>query len=126
MALYLIAWCWRRACDLVNSKPNKQPLSYPVVPGMQFIRFSAIPSWRKYSGGQRQSLATNSLTLQLFGCQRQVLTTNSLRPLFSFAQELRSAGVKVVWGSPADVGSTAEGSFDTVIDNNGKDLESVQ
>eukprot|EP00243_Klebsormidium_subtile_P002224 TRINITY_DN142_c0_g1_i2.p1 TRINITY_DN142_c0_g1~~TRINITY_DN142_c0_g1_i2.p1 ORF type:complete len:427 (+),score=125.47 TRINITY_DN142_c0_g1_i2:111-1391(+) len=45
---------------------------------------------------------------------------------FTKLEELRSAGVKVVWGSPAKVGSTVEGSFDTVIDNNGKDLESVQ
>jgi hypothetical protein len=41
-------------------------------------------------------------------------------------QELRSVGVKVVWGSPSDVGSKVEGSFDTVIDNNGKDLDAVQ
>ncbi|GAQ87910.1 chloroplast RNA binding protein [Klebsormidium nitens] len=45
---------------------------------------------------------------------------------FTKLEELRSAGVKVVWGSPAKVGGAVEGSFDTVIDNNGKDLESVQ
>lgn len=42
-------------------------------------------------------------------------------------QEIVSAGGSTVWGNPADVGSVVGGeAFDVVLDNNGKDLESVR
>lgn len=38
-----------------------------------------------------------------------------------------SAGGKTVWGDPADIGKVLEGTaFDAVLDNNGKDLETVR
>lgn len=38
-----------------------------------------------------------------------------------------SAGGQTVWGDPADIGKVLEGSaFDTVLDNNGKDLDAVR
>lgn len=38
-----------------------------------------------------------------------------------------SAGGKTVWGDPADIGKVLEGAaFDAVLDNNGKDLETVR
>jgi len=45
---------------------------------------------------------------------------------FSRFDELRAKGVKTVWGSPADPGASASGSFDIVVDNNGKDLDACQ
>lgn len=42
-------------------------------------------------------------------------------------QEIVSGGGKTVWGEPADVGKIVGGEiFDVVLDNNGKDLESVR
>lgn len=42
-------------------------------------------------------------------------------------QELTSAGGRTVWGDPADVGAAVGGaSFDVVLDNNGKDLDTVR
>lgn len=38
-----------------------------------------------------------------------------------------SAGGKTVWGDPADIGKVLDGvTFDTVLDNNGKDLDAVR
>lgn len=37
------------------------------------------------------------------------------------------AGGKTVWGKPADVGKVLEGQvFDVVLDNNGKDMDTVK
>ena len=37
------------------------------------------------------------------------------------------AGGKTVWGDPAEVGKAVGGeTFDVVLDNNGKDLETVR
>lgn len=42
-------------------------------------------------------------------------------------QEIVSAGGRTVWGNPAEVGSVVGGEvFDVVLDNNGKDLETVR
>ncbi|QDZ22629.1 chloroplast stem-loop-binding protein [Chloropicon primus] len=45
---------------------------------------------------------------------------------FSRFDELRSMGVKTVWGSTSDCGACASGSYDVVVDNNGKDLDTCQ
>lgn len=38
-----------------------------------------------------------------------------------------SAGGKTIWGNPAEVGNLVQGAaFDVVLDNNGKDLETVR
>lgn len=38
-----------------------------------------------------------------------------------------SAGGQAVWGDPAEVGKVVGGAkFDVVLDNNGKDLETVR
>lgn len=38
-----------------------------------------------------------------------------------------SAGGKTVWGNPPEIGKVLEGStFDVVLDNNGKDLDTVK
>ncbi|KAK6780526.1 hypothetical protein RDI58_022710 [Solanum bulbocastanum] len=45
---------------------------------------------------------------------------------FSRFSEITGAGGRTVWGNPADVGKILEGEvFDAVLDNNGKDLDSV-
>ncbi|XP_049406566.1 chloroplast stem-loop binding protein of 41 kDa a, chloroplastic [Solanum stenotomum] len=45
---------------------------------------------------------------------------------FTRFSEITSAGGRTVWGNPADVGKILEGEvFDAVLDNNGKDLDSV-
>ncbi|KAK6164697.1 hypothetical protein DH2020_001561 [Rehmannia glutinosa] len=42
-------------------------------------------------------------------------------------QEIVSGGGKTVWGEPADIGKVLEGAtFDVVLDNNGKDLDTVR
>ncbi|XP_065861155.1 chloroplast stem-loop binding protein of 41 kDa a, chloroplastic [Euphorbia lathyris] len=49
------------------------------------------------------------------------------KPPFSRFSEIVSAGGKTVWGDPAEVGKVVEGAtFDVVLDNNGKDLDSVR
>ncbi|KAK7270267.1 hypothetical protein RIF29_23287 [Crotalaria pallida] len=49
------------------------------------------------------------------------------KPPFSRFSEIVSAGGRTVWGNPADVGSVVGGeTFDAVLDNNGKDLETVR
>ncbi|KAF3436300.1 hypothetical protein FNV43_RR23392 [Rhamnella rubrinervis] len=49
------------------------------------------------------------------------------KPPFSRFSELVSAGGRTVWGDPADVGKAVGGSaFDVVLDNNGKDLDTVK
>ncbi|XP_059299510.1 chloroplast stem-loop binding protein of 41 kDa a, chloroplastic [Lycium ferocissimum] len=46
---------------------------------------------------------------------------------FSRFSEITSAGGRTVWGNPADVGKILEGEvFDAVLDNNGKDLDTVR
>lgn len=46
---------------------------------------------------------------------------------FSRFDELRSVGVTTVWGSPSDCASAAgSGTYDVVVDNNGKDLDTCQ
>ena len=48
------------------------------------------------------------------------------KPPFSYFGELTSAGVRTVWANPGDLASKASGeNFDVVVDNNGKDLDSV-
>ncbi|XP_055813272.1 chloroplast stem-loop binding protein of 41 kDa a, chloroplastic [Solanum dulcamara] len=45
---------------------------------------------------------------------------------FNRFSEITGAGGRTVWGNPADVGKILEGEvFDAVLDNNGKDLDSV-
>lgn len=42
-------------------------------------------------------------------------------------QEIVSGGGKTVWGEPGDVGKVVGGeAFDVVLDNNGKDLDTVR
>lgn len=42
-------------------------------------------------------------------------------------QEIVSAGGKTVWGNPSEIGKVLKGSaFDAVLDNNGKDLDTVR
>ncbi|KAJ8622683.1 hypothetical protein MRB53_031212 [Persea americana] len=49
------------------------------------------------------------------------------KPPFNRFSELVSAGGKTKWGNPAEVGSVVQGAaFDVVLDNNGKDLETVR
>uniref|UniRef100_A0A7N0SYD7 NAD-dependent epimerase/dehydratase domain-containing protein n=1 Tax=Kalanchoe fedtschenkoi TaxID=63787 RepID=A0A7N0SYD7_KALFE len=49
------------------------------------------------------------------------------KPPFSRFSEIREAGGKTVWGDPAAVGEAVGGAqFDVVLDNNGKDLDSVR
>ncbi|KAL1367345.1 hypothetical protein HN51_021413 [Arachis hypogaea] len=49
------------------------------------------------------------------------------KPPFNRFSEIVSAGGRTVWGNPADVGSIVGGEvFDVVLDNNGKDLETVR
>ncbi|MED6199368.1 Chloroplast stem-loop binding protein of 41 kDa a, chloroplastic [Stylosanthes scabra] len=49
------------------------------------------------------------------------------KPPFNRFSEIVSAGGSTVWGNPADVGSIVGGEvFDVVLDNNGKDLETVR
>ncbi|PHU22666.1 Chloroplast stem-loop binding protein of 41 kDa a, chloroplastic [Capsicum chinense] len=46
---------------------------------------------------------------------------------FSRFSEITDAGGRTVWGNPADVGKILEGEvFDAVLDNNGKDLDTVR
>lgn len=45
---------------------------------------------------------------------------------FSLFDEIRSMGVKTVWADPADVATKHAGAkFDVVVDNNGKDMDTV-
>ncbi|KAI3856505.1 hypothetical protein MKW92_025940 [Papaver armeniacum] len=49
------------------------------------------------------------------------------KPPFNRFSEIVSAGGKTVWGNPADVGNIVAGAaFDVVLDNNGKDLDTVR
>ncbi|XP_019188598.1 PREDICTED: chloroplast stem-loop binding protein of 41 kDa a, chloroplastic isoform X2 [Ipomoea nil] len=49
------------------------------------------------------------------------------KPPFSRFSEIVEGGGKTVWGNPADVGKVLEGQvFDAVLDNNGKDLDTVK
>ncbi|RZC89860.1 hypothetical protein C5167_035849 [Papaver somniferum] len=49
------------------------------------------------------------------------------KPPFNRFSEIVSAGGKTVWGNPADVGKIVAGAaFDVVLDNNGKDLDTVR
>ncbi|GLT36324.1 hypothetical protein SLA2020_107100 [Shorea laevis] len=49
------------------------------------------------------------------------------KPPFNRFSEIVSGGGKTVWGEPADVGKAVEGAtFDVVLDNNGKDLNTVR
>ncbi|MQL68987.1 hypothetical protein Taro_001267 [Colocasia esculenta] len=49
------------------------------------------------------------------------------KPPFTRFSELVSAGGCTVWGNPADVGKIVGGAaFDVVLDNNGKDLDTVR
>ena len=42
-------------------------------------------------------------------------------------QELRDLGVTTVWGEPSDVAaSVGSAQFEVVLDNNGKDLDTVK
>ena len=49
------------------------------------------------------------------------------KPPFAYFDELRSAGVATVWGEPSALAAAlpAGATFDVVVDNNGKDLDSV-
>ncbi|KAF8365161.1 hypothetical protein HHK36_022790 [Tetracentron sinense] len=49
------------------------------------------------------------------------------KPPFNRFSEIVSAGGQTVWGDPAEVGKIVEGAaFDVVLDNNGKDLDTVR
>eukprot|EP00270_Netrium_digitus_P003773 TRINITY_DN1453_c0_g1_i1.p1 TRINITY_DN1453_c0_g1~~TRINITY_DN1453_c0_g1_i1.p1 ORF type:complete len:412 (-),score=113.61 TRINITY_DN1453_c0_g1_i1:180-1415(-) len=49
------------------------------------------------------------------------------KPPFVRFSELREGGVKTIWGNPAALASTiGPCSFDVVVDNNGKDLDTVK
>ncbi|KAJ8899431.1 hypothetical protein K2173_018405 [Erythroxylum novogranatense] len=49
------------------------------------------------------------------------------KPPFNRFSEIVSGGGKTVWGDPAEVGKVLEGgTFDVVLDNNGKDLDAVR
>lgn len=49
------------------------------------------------------------------------------KPPFSRFSEIVSAGGETVWGNPAEVGKVFAGAaFDVVLDNNGKDLDTVR
>lgn len=49
------------------------------------------------------------------------------KPPFSRFSELRDIGVQTTWGKPAEIGKIFESTmFDAVLDNNGKDLDSVK
>ncbi|KAL0371313.1 UNVERIFIED_CONTAM: Chloroplast stem-loop binding protein of a, chloroplastic [Sesamum angustifolium] len=49
------------------------------------------------------------------------------KPPFNRFSEIVGAGGKTVWGEPAEIGKVLEGAaFDVVLDNNGKDLDSVK
>ncbi|KAL0551062.1 hypothetical protein IC582_010136 [Cucumis melo] len=49
------------------------------------------------------------------------------KPPFSRFSEIVSGGGKTVWGDPAEIGKVLEGaSFDVVLDNNGKDIDTVR
>ncbi|CAI9781172.1 unnamed protein product [Fraxinus pennsylvanica] len=49
------------------------------------------------------------------------------KPPFNRFSEIVSAGGATVWGDPADIGKVLEGKeFDVVLDNNGKDLDTVR
>ncbi|KAF3578853.1 hypothetical protein DY000_02031842 [Brassica cretica] len=49
------------------------------------------------------------------------------KPPFSRFSEIVSGGGKTVWGNPADVATVVGGeTFDVVLDNNGKDLDTVR
>ncbi|XP_058077699.1 chloroplast stem-loop binding protein of 41 kDa a, chloroplastic [Magnolia sinica] len=49
------------------------------------------------------------------------------KPPFSRFSELVSAGGQTIWGDPAEVGKVVQGAaFDVVLDNNGKDLDTVR
>jgi len=50
-----------------------------------------------------------------------------MRAWFLLLKEIVGAGGKTVWGNPAEVGKAVEGAtFDVVLDNNGKDLDTVR
>ncbi|CAI9107841.1 OLC1v1007310C1 [Oldenlandia corymbosa var. corymbosa] len=49
------------------------------------------------------------------------------KPPFNRFSEIVNAGGKTVWGDPADIGKVLDGvAFDTVLDNNGKDIDAVR
>lgn len=49
------------------------------------------------------------------------------KPPFNRFSEIVDAGGKTVWGDPAEIGKVVGGeTFDVVLDNNGKDLETVR
>ncbi|XP_059625864.1 chloroplast stem-loop binding protein of 41 kDa a, chloroplastic [Cornus florida] len=49
------------------------------------------------------------------------------KPPFNRFSEIVSSGGSTVWGEPAEVGKVVEGAaFDVVLDNNGKDLDTVR
>ncbi|PWA56843.1 hypothetical protein CTI12_AA412360 [Artemisia annua] len=49
------------------------------------------------------------------------------KPPFSRFNEITESGGKTVWGEPSAIGTVLEGlTFDVVLDNNGKDLDTVK
>uniref|UniRef100_A0A2P2JUN3 NAD-dependent epimerase/dehydratase domain-containing protein n=1 Tax=Rhizophora mucronata TaxID=61149 RepID=A0A2P2JUN3_RHIMU len=49
------------------------------------------------------------------------------KPPFNRFSEIVAAGGRTVWGYPAEVGKAVEGAtFEVVLDNNGKDLDTVR
>lgn len=60
-------------------------------------------------------------------CELLIITLKGLLWDLKNIQEIVSAGGSTVWGNPAEVGSVVGGeAFDVVLDNNGKDLETVR
>ena len=65
----------------------------------------------------------HSVTLNTVGSQDD---KKMQKPPFSYFNELTSAGVQTVWADPSELATKATGAqFDVVVDNNGKDLDSV-
>ncbi|PSS14618.1 Chloroplast stem-loop binding protein [Actinidia chinensis var. chinensis] len=72
---------------------------------------------------------------ELLGCGHEVTimtvgeeTSDKMKkPPFNRFSEIVSGGGRTVWGDPAEIGKVLEGAqFDAVLDNNGKDLDTVR
>ena len=65
----------------------------------------------------------HSVTINVVGSQDDA---KMQKPPFSYFSELTSAGVTTCWANPEELATKAAGqSFDVVVDNNGKDLDTV-
>ena len=65
----------------------------------------------------------HQVTLNVVGSQDD---KKMQKPPFTYFSELTAAGVNVCWADPGELATKAAGAtFDVVVDNNGKDLDSV-